>query len=126
MPDALIADTPEYRTYYGDKYDLPQERFFLVPEWRDDPAPEGRVRLIMHPGIACGTGTHAATRLCLTAMERHVAAGDSVLDVGTGSGILADAARVLGASPVFEEESQNFTVRVVESAHTRGLSTTEK
>ena len=77
------------------------DRFYLVPEWLDDPAPEGRLRLRMHPGMACGTGTHPATRLCLTAMERHVRPGDSVLDVGTGAGILADAAKLLGARPVF-------------------------
>lgn len=77
------------------------ERFFLVPEWLDDPAPKGRLRLIMHPGMACGSGTHPATQLCLMAMERHVGRGDRVLDVGTGAGILADGARLLGASPVF-------------------------
>ena len=77
------------------------ERFYLVPEWRDDPAPDGRLRLRMHPGLACGTGTHAATRLCLIAMERHVRPEASVLDVGTGAGILADGARLLGAHPVF-------------------------
>jgi len=77
------------------------ERFYLVPEWLDDPAPDGRLRLRMHPGMACGSGTHAATRLCLMAMERHVREGQSVLDVGTGTGILADGARLLGAAPVF-------------------------
>ena len=76
------------------------DRFYLVPEWRDDPVPEGRVRLRMHPGMACGTGTHAATRLCLLAMERYIGTNDSVIDVGTGAGILADAALLLGAHPV--------------------------
>lgn len=77
------------------------ERFYLVPEWLDDPAPDGRLRLRMHPGMACGSGTHAATRLCLMAMERHIQPGQSVLDVGTGAGILADGARLLGAAPVY-------------------------
>jgi ribosomal protein L11 methyltransferase len=77
------------------------ERFYLVPDWRDDPAPDGRLRLNMHPGMACGSGSHPATRLCLLAMERHVRPGQSVLDVGTGAGILADGARLLGAKPVF-------------------------
>jgi ribosomal protein L11 methyltransferase len=76
------------------------ERFFLVPEWRDDPAPCGRIRLRIHPGMACGTGTHPATQLCLRALEQHVTDGMSLLDVGTGSGILAEAARLLGADPV--------------------------
>lgn len=76
------------------------ERFFLVPEWRDDPAPEGRLRLTTYPGMACGTGTHPATQLCLIAMEKHLRAAESVLDVGTGSGILAQAAVLLGADRV--------------------------
>jgi ribosomal protein L11 methyltransferase len=90
-------------------------RFYLVPEWRDDPAPEGRLRLTMHPGMACGTGTHPATRLCLTAMEKHIRSGSRVLDVGTGSGILADAARLLGAGPVFGCDIEHEATQV---AHT--------
>lgn len=77
------------------------ERFYLVPEWRNDPAPCGRIRLTIYPGMACGTGTHPATQLCLRALEQHVTEGVSLLDVGTGSGILAEAARLLGADPVF-------------------------
>ncbi|HUS07110.1 MAG TPA: 50S ribosomal protein L11 methyltransferase, partial [Bryobacteraceae bacterium] len=58
------------------------ERFYLVPEWRDDPAPCGRVRLRTYPGMACGTGAHPATQLCLQAMERYPLEGKRVLDVG--------------------------------------------
>lgn len=76
------------------------ERFYLVPEWREDAIPAGRVRLTVHPGLACGTGYHAATQLALCAMERHLVAGSSFLDVGTGSGILSEAALLLGASRV--------------------------
>ena len=91
------------------------ERFYLVPEWRDDSAPEGRLRLTMHPGMACGTGTHAATRLCLIAMEKHIRSGDRVLDVGTGSGILADAARLLGAGPVFGCDIEHGSTQVAQA-----------
>jgi ribosomal protein L11 methyltransferase len=76
-------------------------RFFLVPDWRDDPAPSGRIRLYIHPGMACGTGAHPCTQLCLKALENYNLDGKVVLDVGTGSGILAEAARLLGASAVF-------------------------
>jgi ribosomal protein L11 methyltransferase len=76
------------------------ERFFLVAPWRMEPTPPGRLRLEINPGQQCGTGQHPCTRLCLEAMERMVRPGDSVLDVGTGSGILSIAAKLLGAGRV--------------------------
>jgi ribosomal protein L11 methyltransferase len=75
-------------------------RFYLVPEWLDDPAPEGRLRIAINPGLACGTGFHEATQLCLEALEEYLRAGMTVLDVGTGSGLLAVAAGMLGARRV--------------------------
>ena len=74
------------------------QRFYLVPEWRDDPAPEGRFRITVNPGMAFGTGVHESTQLCMEALEEFVRPGMTVLDVGTGSGILARAASLLGAS----------------------------
>jgi ribosomal protein L11 methyltransferase len=75
-------------------------RFFLVPPWNRDPTPAGRIRLEINPGLACGTGWHPCTRLCLKALERNVRPGDRVLDVGVGSGILTVAASLLGAGLV--------------------------
>lgn len=73
--------------------------FHIVPAWAADRPGEGR-RLIVDPGQAFGTGTHESTRLSLAALEALCAARlpRRVLDVGTGSGILAIAARLLGAS----------------------------
>ena len=76
------------------------ERFFLVAPWSEDETPRGRLRLEINPGMACGTGRHPATQLCLEALEEYLRKGASVLDVGTGSGILARAAQLLGARPV--------------------------
>lgn len=72
-------------------------RFYLVPEWLDDPAPEGRLRIAINPGLACGTGYHEATQMCLEAMEQYQRPDMTVLDVGTGSGLLSIASRMLGA-----------------------------
>jgi len=76
------------------------EKFFVVAPWRTDPTPPGRLRLEINPGQQCGTGQHPCTRLCLEAMERIVKPGDTVLDVGAGSGILSVAAKLLGAGRV--------------------------
>jgi len=76
-------------------------RLYLAPEWDEDPTPRGRLRLTIHPGEALGTGAHPATQLCLEALERHLRPGETVLDVGTGSGILTAAAHLLGAGHAF-------------------------
>ena len=76
-------------------------RFFLVPEWRDDPTPAGRLRITVNPGMAFGTGVHETTQLCLEALEDYLTPGMAVLDVGAGSGILGRAARLLGAARVY-------------------------
>jgi len=88
------------------------ERFFLVPVWRDDPTPPGRLRIEVNPGMAFGTGAHETTQLCIEALERHVRPGAAVLDVGTGSGILSIAARMLGAGRVIACDNDPEAVAV--------------
>ncbi len=75
-------------------------RIFLVPLWFNGSTPRGRVRIIHNPGRASGTGEHPCTQLVLEALERIVKRDMTVLDVGTGSGILAIAAVRLGATVV--------------------------
>jgi len=87
-------------------------RFFLAPEWRDDPAPPGRFRIAVNPGMAFGTGVHETTQLCMEAMEEFLKPGKSVLDVGTGSGILARAARLLGAGKVYACDTDPVAVEI--------------
>lgn len=74
------------------------ERLYVVPEWmRGEAVPEGRTPLYLNPGLIFGTGSHGTTRLCLEGVEKLVETDDNILDLGTGSGILAIAALRLGA-----------------------------
>ena len=72
------------------------ERLLVIPEW-EQAGTSDRVELRLNPGLTFGTGSHATTRLCLTALEKHVRGGETVLDLGCGSGILSIAALLLGA-----------------------------
>jgi Ribosomal protein L11 methylase len=73
-------------------------KFLIVPVWRQeglsDALKSGRIVILIEPGMAFGTGLHATTQFCLRALESYPPNGD-VLDVGTGSGILAMAAKML-------------------------------
>ena len=76
------------------------ERLLVIPAW-EKADPKGRVTLTLNPGLTFGTGSHATTRLCLTALESRIHGGEKVLDLGCGSGILSIAALVLGAREAF-------------------------
>ncbi len=87
-------------------------RLVIKPTWRDyDPLPDDLV-IELDPGIAFGSGLHPTTRLCLEALGDYLQPGTRVLDVGTGSGILAIAAARLGASYVLALDSDPLAVRV--------------
>ncbi|MGH9342024.1 MAG: 50S ribosomal protein L11 methyltransferase [Acidobacteriota bacterium] len=70
------------------------ESFYIYPSW-GLPSPDYRINLCLEPGQAFGTGSHESTQLCLLALEQLAKAAASLLDVGTGAGILAIAARKL-------------------------------
>ena len=89
-------------------------RVVVKPTWREYvPEPEDLV-LEIDPGMAFGTGTHPTTALCIQMLEAHLAPGMSLLDVGTGSGILMIAARKLGAGRIFGVDTDPVAVTVAE------------
>ncbi len=74
-------------------------RLWIVPSWHESPDPDA-INLELDPGLAFGTGSHPTTRLCLQWLDDNLRGGESVLDYGCGSGILAIAAKKLGAGDV--------------------------
>ncbi len=100
------------------------DKLIVVPTW-DDNFPEefsGRTRIVMDPGMAFGSGQHETTRLCLEMIEKHLKKGDRVLDVGTGSGILAIGALLLGAKDAVGIDIDPLAVKVSsENAERSGL-----
>lgn len=72
------------------------DRLWIVPSWHTAPNPDA-INLVLDPGLAFGTGSHPTTYLCLQWLTEQVRGGESVLDYGCGSGILAIAAAKLGA-----------------------------
>ena len=97
------------------------ERLLVVPEW-EEAGDDGRVKLILNSGLTFGTGSHATTRLCLTALEKHICGGEKVLDLGCGSGILSIAALLLGAKDAFACDIDDKCVGVAyENAALNGI-----
>lgn len=89
-------------------------RLVIVPMWEDYEPSENEITVIMNPGMAFGTGTHETTRLCAALLEQYIHEGDSMLDVGCGSGILAICAARLGAADCFACDIDEVAVRVAE------------
>jgi ribosomal protein L11 methyltransferase len=83
------------------KYWKPTEigRFVIAPPW-EEVLDDAKIIIKIEPNMAFGTGTHETTQLCLKAIEDNYIPGDSFLDVGTGTGILAIAAAKLATTPV--------------------------
>jgi len=76
------------------------ERLLIQPAWEAPADPKGRAVILLEPGLAFGSGSHATTRLCMELLEECVKPGGTVLDIGCGSGILSIAAIKLGAARV--------------------------
>lgn len=84
----------------------------VKPTWREYAPLEGEQVIELDPGMAFGTGTHGTTALCMRLIEKYLKPGDSILDVGTGSGILLIAARKCGAGELWGVDMDQMAVDV--------------
>lgn len=85
----------------------------VVPSWIDyEKEQDDELLIELDPGLAFGTGTHPTTQLSLTALEQRIRGNESVLDVGTGSGVLSIASKLLGASKVTAFDIDEMATRV--------------
>lgn len=90
------------------------ERFVVKPTWRKYEPQEDELVIEIDPGRAFGTGTHPTTSLCIKLMEENIKEGNTVIDVGTGSGILMVAAEKLGAGKIVGTDIDPVAVEVAE------------
>lgn len=90
------------------------DRIVVTPSWIDPEAGPGDLVIVVDPGMAFGTAEHGTTRGCLRLMDGVVEAGDRVLDIGAGSGILSIAAALLGASETLAVEGDELATETLE------------
>lgn len=126
-----LADEPVWGTIreedwaetWKEHYDIERVgRLVVRPAWREYTAAEGEVVISLDPGMAFGTGQHPTTRMCMEGAQDVMRPGDYVLDLGSGSGILAIAAIALGASSVLATDTEEQAVKAsIENAALNGM-----
>ena len=109
-----VVDEDEWETAWKSRFTVKHigKRLVLKPTWQAyQPSPDD-VIIELDPGMAFGTGHHPTTRMCLEQLERLLVPGMRVLDLGTGSGILAIAAVKLGAGSVVGLDTDETAIQV--------------
>jgi len=105
------------------------ERFVIKPSWRDYAAKPNEIVIELDPGMAFGTGLHPTTQMCLAALEKYLQPKMSVLDLGTGSGILAIGAAKLGAGSIVAVDNDPLSVKAahenVKANHVEAITRVE-
>lgn len=88
------------------------DRIAVVPSWLSYEPKEDEITITLDPGCAFGTGTHQTTQLCMKAIEKYLVKGDTMADIGTGSGILAICAKKFGASTTYGCDNDETVIDV--------------
>jgi ribosomal protein L11 methyltransferase len=108
---------------WKEHYDIERVgRLVVRPAWREYSAAAGEVLISLDPGMAFGTGQHPTTRMCMQCIQDVMQPGDYVLDLGSGSGILAIAAVAFGARSVLATDTEEMAVKAtLENAALNGM-----
>src|SRR6266478_9124528 len=120
-----VVNEEDWANAWKDYYHVTHigQRLVIRPTWRDYTPKSDEVVLELDPGMAFGTGLHPTTRMCLEQVEQRTRAGMRVLDVGTGSGVLALAALKLGAASAYCIDNSSVAVEsATANAAVNGLS----
>ena len=88
------------------------DKITVVPSWLEYTPKKNEIVITLDPGCAFGTGTHQTTQLCMKALEKYLNNGDSMADIGTGSGILAILAKKLGAKSAYGCDNDDTVIDV--------------
>jgi ribosomal protein L11 methyltransferase len=109
-----FVDDEDWATAWRDHFKPARitDRLTISPTWCDYKAEPGELVIHLDPGMAFGTGGHPTTRLCLKALQTLLRGGETVADVGTGSGVLAIGAALLGAASVLAIDADPIAVKV--------------
>lgn len=98
------------------------EHIVICPCWENCELEEGDVKVVLDPGMAFGTGTHETTRLCMQFLEKYITPDTTMLDIGTGSGILAITALLLGTKSAVGVDIDELSVKIAqENADLNGV-----
>lgn len=116
LPEPVIRELAEedWAEAWKKQYHLLRvgARIVIAPAWEEYASAPGEVVIRLEPGMAFGTGLHPTTCLCLEALQQYLTPGATVLDVGSGSGVLAIAAAKLGARSVLALDADPVAVTV--------------
>ena len=108
-------ENQDWSKKWKEKWDVTHvtDKITIVPTWLDyTPKSEDEIIINLDPGCAFGTGTHQTTQLCMVALEKYFKKGQTMADIGMGSGILSILAKKLGASEVYGCDIDDTVIEV--------------
>ena len=117
-----IDDTDWYDNWKKYYSPIDADRYLIVPKWLHPDIPDGKIPVLIDPGMAFGTGAHESTKMCLLLMSKIDFIDKNVIDVGTGSGILGTAAILSGAKYCYMCDIDSVAVKAAkENAALNGV-----